>query len=170
MALERGVRDRRNLLVGGLAVLVLLGVVIGAEIRSRSKSPPIQAPPGYELATALWALQSIAPDGRSILIRVATGDCSRFYGTQAIAARGGVEVRVFNKEPIDDGTLCLDYLHIEPHRVRLPEPLGGRQVLGACIPGNATSEQRLCEPVQPRYVETGVELTSRARPPSVGMR
>lgn len=138
-------RGRRNLPVGGMTVLVLLGTVVALRIGSRSEARSFHAPLGYELVPALWSLDSIAPDGRSIWIRVATGDCSRFFGVGTVAVRRGLRVRVFNKEPMGDEVLCRSYLVIERRMVRLHWPLGDREILGECASGNATPEQRQCE-------------------------
>jgi hypothetical protein len=125
--------------------LALLGTVVALGIRAGSESLFFQAPTGDELVRVQWALASIAPDGRSISIGVPTGDCSRFYKAEAVAVPGGFEVKVLNKEPVDGNRLCLDYLRVERRMVRLPRPLRDRELIGECVPGSATLEQRLCE-------------------------
>jgi hypothetical protein len=108
----------------------------------------LDAPEGYraELHPGVWALERVSRSGTVIWIRSAESGCYEFHHAEVREVAGGVRVETFDRVliPVKPNYGCLLPLFATRHRVALPRPLGNDRIFGACAPGDATGDQRIC--------------------------
>jgi len=95
---------------------------------------------GYraQLHRTPWALDRISKDGSVVWIRTAVSGCNQFHHVRVRQVPGGFRLVAFDVvyTPINKRYGCLLYLLRPLHRVELPRPLGGDEILGECVPGD----------------------------------
>ena len=94
---------------------------------------------GYraQLHRTPWALDGISKDGSVVWIRTAVSGCNQFHHVRIRQVPGGLRLVAFDVvyTPINNKRYgCLLYLFRPRHRVELPRPLGGDEILGECVP------------------------------------
>ena len=93
---------------------------------------------GYrtQLHRTPWALDRISKDGSVVWIRTAESGCNQFHHVRVNQAPDGFRLVAFDVvyTPIKKRYGCLLYLLRPRHRVELPRPLGGDEILGECVP------------------------------------
>ena len=93
---------------------------------------------GYraQLHRTPWALDGISKDGSAVWIRTAVSGCNQFHHVRVRQVPGGFRLVAFDVvyTPTNKRYGCLLYLFRPRHRVELPRPLGGDEILGECVP------------------------------------
>lgn len=116
--------------------------------RGAAGAAPLEAPEGYraELHPGIWALERVSRDGTEVWISDAESGCNDFHHTRVSEVEGGLRIVVLDRVlvPVKKKYGCLLYLRPARHRIALPRPLGGDEILGECVPGDSTGEQRIC--------------------------
>jgi hypothetical protein len=149
-----------------LAVFLLIAAVLmtgcgasedrasGAQVRdlapSASPSASITAEAGRELIPAPFAVKTVSEDRRSVdIIAAGAAGCSEPAYAHATETPNGLLVEAFISAPIEDDQPCPALLQNFPKTATFPRALAqGENVLGECVPDEATSEGRQCMNVQ----------------------
>jgi hypothetical protein len=133
-----------------LALLPACGLHRFSGLEPQEKSgegAPVRAPKGFraELHPGTWALERISRDGTVIWIRTEESTCLEFHHAKLRKVKGGLRVTAIDRVLIPKrGYGCTLPLFARRHRVELPRPLGDDRIVGACVPGEATPDQRVC--------------------------
>jgi hypothetical protein len=132
------------LLTGVASVLSLLGACTPAQQwgvedeKGADAEGSLPAREGYraQLHRTPWALDGISKDGSVVWIRTAVSGCNQFHHVRVRQVPGGLRLVAFDVvyTPIKKRYGCLLYLLRPRHRVELPRPLGGDEILGECVP------------------------------------
>jgi hypothetical protein len=104
---------------------------------------------GYARSTVrgLWRLADTDADDQTISVVIANGGCLYFtHMTVESVSDSGIELAAWNDEwtPVEAHYACTADLRYVRSRVRLPEPIRGRQLQGQCTAGQATVAERQC--------------------------
>jgi hypothetical protein len=122
-----------------------------AETQHLDPLPPYEQAPipeGFEsdgVERDIWYLDSIGQDDQTIRIAVQAGCTRRLVEFTVETSADVVSVTAWQEMLDSDVYACPDVLEYESLSLRLPEPLAGRVLAGACIPGDATDDERLCQ-------------------------
>jgi hypothetical protein len=137
--------------LGPLLLAPLAAAACWVDLLQGERAPTVHshAPKGFRVdyvPGGEWALERVSRDGTAIWIRFAESGCVSFDHAEVRETAKGVRVvpvaRVLM--PIRKHYGCLLYLRAGRYRIDLPRSLGGREVLGECLPGEATPRQRVC--------------------------
>ena len=142
-------RQRSLFLVAGCALAFLSACTVRETPeteRPRTVTEPLfsNIAAGYRLRPTIWALERVSKDRTAIWVWTAEGGCASFHHAEISEDEAGVRVVVFERVPAKKDIACTLELILGRHRIELPRPLGDTTLLGACTPGDATAEQRMC--------------------------
>ena len=130
--------------------MALLSACTVQEASETDSPKTVREPPflgvaaGYRLRPTIWALERVSKDGTAIWVWTPEGGCARFHHAEISEVEDGLRVVVFERVPAKKDAACTLELILARHRVELPRPLGDDTLIGACTPGDATGEQRIC--------------------------
>lgn len=93
----------------------------------------------------LWRLRGVGADGRTLTIAVLEEGCLTFDHVEVSEGSAGVTLAAILRRvtPLDPNAGCGDLRGVHVAVVPLSSPLGGRDLIGQCVPGDSF-EGRQC--------------------------